>query len=331
MSKRVLFLIPVDSMASSRVRVRNLQRDLLAHGIAGEVRIFPRGIISKLRLLQAYRNFDILFIQKKLPSFLDMLLLRMMTIPMVFDFDDAIYCKHNGNNNDDSGSVRQMKFRNILARAKLVIAGNHILASRARELNSNVVVIPSAVETRGVAVNAHQEKSGPCVIGWVGTEGNLQYLELLTPVFQKLAQTESIQVRIVCSRPIEIAGVDVKFVPWTVENEQREIAQFDIGVMPLPNNEHAAGKCGYKALLYMACGVPPVVSEVGINSEITRHGEDGFVARTIDEFHDPLKLLVSDRALRARMGASSRARVEKHYAIEVVAAELARILKSLCA
>ncbi len=326
--KRVLFLIQHEALPSSRVRVLKLLRDLADHGIAGEARVYPRRLAAKLRLLRDLRAHDIVYIQKKLPALPDRLLFKLARRKTVFDFDDAIYCKHDAFKSSGSRS-RRWKFANIVRQADLIVAGNRILAARAAPFNRNVAIIPSAVETREAAVNGHAEKSGPCVIGWVGGEGNLVYLEMLAPVFRKLAENADIQVRVVCSRGLEIPGVDVRFVPWTLASEPAEVAQFDIGVMPLPDFEHAAGKCGYKALLYMAAGVPPVVSDVGINRDIVRHGEEGFVAPALEDFYGCLETLVRDRDLRRRMGAKARARAEQEYSVPVVARRLAEALKAL--
>lgn len=328
--KRVLFLILHETMPSSRVRVTMLLRDLAEQGIAGAVRVYPRRLSAKLRMFREIRRHDIVFIQKKLPAPADLLLFKLARRRMVFDFDDAIYCRHNSSKGEAS-RLRGWKFANMVRQADLVVAGNRILAERARPLNRNVAILPSAVETRGAVVNAHAAKPGPCVIGWVGGEGNLGYLALLIPVLQRLARSHDIQLRVVCSRGIDIPGVAVRFIPWTLAGEQAEVAQFDIGVMPLSASEHAAGKCGYKALLYMAAGVPPVVSDVGINGDIVRHGEEGFVARAIDDYYGWLDRLVRDPALRRRMGAKARVRAEQDYSVPVIARRLAERLITLCA
>ena len=213
--KRVLFLIQHAALPSSRVRVLNLLRDLAEQGIAGEVRLYPRGWAGKLRLLRDLRAHDIVYIQKKLPALPDRLLFKLARRKTVFDFDDAIYCKHDAFKSSGSWS-RRWKFARIVRQADGIVAGNRILAERAAPLNRNVAIIPSAVETRGAAVNGHAEKPGPCVIGWVGGEGNLVYLERLAPVFRKLAESADIQVRVVCNRGLAIPGVDVRFVPWTL-------------------------------------------------------------------------------------------------------------------
>lgn len=119
----------------------------------------------------------------------------------------------------------------------------------------------------------------------------------------------------------------MQFRPWSVLTQASEIADFDIGVMPLPRTPHTEGKCAYKALQYMAAGVPPVVSDVGINREVV--GECGRVASSLDEFGDHLEALCSSWVLRLQLGEAARQKVERHYSVQVVSAQLAGLLKGL--
>ncbi|UCG79033.1 MAG: methyltransferase domain-containing protein [Nitrospirota bacterium] len=215
---------------------------------------------------------------------------------------------------------------NIVRHADIVIAGNKILAEHAREFNPNVFVIPSAVETRNVPVKSFMGEDNITVIGWVGGSVNLHHLEMLSPVLKRLSEEFKIEVRIICDRGIDLPGVDVKFIPWSLDNQEEEIAKFDIGVMPLPDNKHSEGKCGYKALQYMAASVPPVVSDVGTNADIVGDGEEGIVVSDIEEFYDAIKVLINDLQKRKQMGIAARKRVESEYSVQKVGSKLAGII-----
>ncbi len=165
------------------------------------------------------------------------------------------------------------------------------------------------------------------IIGWVGGNINLPYLNLLSPVLKKLSAKYPIQLRILCDKGLEMDGVDVKFVPWHLETQGREIANFDIGVMPLPDSLHARGKCGYKALQYMAAAVPAVVSDVGINSEIVQHGKLGCLSKDISGFYQALEKLIISPEDRKEKGTASRLKVEKQYSVEAISLLLATVLK----
>ncbi|MDX1813028.1 MAG: glycosyltransferase family 4 protein, partial [Gammaproteobacteria bacterium] len=198
----------------------------------------------------------------------------------------------------------------------------------ADELNSNVEILPSAVFVRDVPVKDYSIENEKIVIGWVGGKINLPYLQLMQPVLKKLSESYPIELCIVCDEGLEMDGVDVRFVPWTLEGQDTEIAKFDIGIMPLADSLHASGKCAYKALQYMAAAVPAVVSDVGVNRDVLQNGQLGGVAETVDDFYAELEQLIKDPDKRKEMGLASRKLVEAQYSIEAVAAQLAQILKA---
>ena len=326
--KKVVFLIQDFDLPSSRVRVLNLLPELSDFSIVSQVARYPKSFLGKLKMLRVCLAADVVVVQKCLPSYLDMFLIRRASRKIVFDFDDAIYCRQNSTR-DYKKNTRYKKFLNTLAKADCVLAGNSVLAEAATVANGNIEVIPSAVETRHEAINDHDKSEGPVVIGWIGTSMTLPYLVLLTPVFQALSRSYKIELRIVCSESIDMPGVKIRFVPWSLQKQEKEIAKFDIGVMPLPAQEYASGKCGYKALQYMAASVPPVVSDVGVNRELVMHGESGLVCECIDGFYDAIKMLIEDHRLRKHMGRKARQRVEEFYSIPVVAEKMARCLNKL--
>ncbi|MGE5894291.1 MAG: glycosyltransferase family 4 protein, partial [bacterium] len=298
-------------MPSSRVRVLNLFPELKKEGIECDVVRYPKKVADKISVIKKSRNYDVTFLQKKLLSMIDVILLRRFARKLVFDFDDAIYFRHDAEAVLES-RTRASRFKSIVSRADLVIAGNRILADHAGRFSKSIVIIPSAVETRNVPV--HDSRPGDKVmIGWVGGGVNLHHLQELSSVFQKLGAQYDIQVRVLSNKTIEIPSVDVLLIPWALDIQEREIARFDIGVMPLPSNKHSEGKCGYKALQYMAAAVPPVVSDVGVNRDIVEHGKSGLVVSSPDGFYDAMKMLIENAGMRKELGLNARQRVEQHF------------------
>lgn len=327
--RSVLFLIQGVTMPSSRVRVLNLLPELRQAGLAPEVQDYPaRQFSARLRAFRRCAKFDAVCVQKRLLTLSDAVLLRAFSRRLVFDFDDAVYLKHESLEQPRSGS-REFKFRVTVRAADQVIAGNRILAEQARRFNRRVAIAPSAVETRDVPVQTHEPHAGPCVIGWVGGAINLPQLRLLQPVLWRLSGRYAIELRVVSSEPLDMPGVPIRNIRWSLETEAFEVARFDIGVMPLPKSPHAEGKCGYKALQYMAAGVPPVVSGVGINAEIVEHGREGLVVGAMEGFHDALARLIADREFRRDLGRAARQKAEEKYSVAVVGAQVARMLKDL--
>jgi glycosyltransferase involved in cell wall biosynthesis len=327
---KVLFVIQHPDMPSSRVRVLDLLPDLRAAGIDAEARPYPRTWRGRPELWRACRAADVVVLQKKLPTALDAALLRRACRRLVYDFDDAVYFRHESRGPAEHPTSRR-RFASIVRRADLVLAGNRVLAAEARRLGARAEILPSAVEIRGVPVRDHAAAAGPLVIGWIGTEINLGQAALLGPILRTLAAEFPLEYRIVCRRGLELEGVRTAFVPWAAATQAAEVARFDIGVMPLPKSAHAEGKCGYKALQYMAAGVPPVVSDVGINRELVGDGACGLVAEALDDFAPALRRLAAEPALRARLGWAARAAAEREYAVPVVAARLGGLLRGLAA
>jgi glycosyltransferase involved in cell wall biosynthesis len=323
--KTVLFIYQDEQMPSSRIRVSRLLPEIQKAGIRAEALAYPKSISDKMLLLREARKFNIVYLQKKLLSPFEVKLLRSFSRQLIFDFDDAIYYRDDSHPSFES-RTRLSKFRSIAGAADLIIAGNRVLADYAKGFNKNVVVLPSSVETRAVPIKDHSVGNRDFVIGWVGGKGNLRHLEMLSGTFEKLARNKGVRVRVLCSDTIRIPGVQVDFVPWRLETQEREIALFDIGVMPLPSNRWTEGKCAYKALQYMAAGVPPVVSDVGINRDIVEHGREGLVVSTPDGFYDAIVSLIDNKKQRMELGRNARKKAETYYSVEAIGKNLADIL-----
>jgi glycosyltransferase involved in cell wall biosynthesis len=320
---KVLFIIQAHDMPSSRVRVLNLLPELLKKGIHAETCVYPKRLRYKIELFRRLGDFDIVYLQKKLPTPLEGALLKRFSRKLFFDFDDAIYLRHDADGELESSS-RQNRFRNITKRVDFVVAGNRFLADYAREFNENITVIPSSVETRNIPQKDYSRTHEKIIIGWVGGGINLHHVRLLSPVFRRLSKEHPIEIRVLSSDGIEVPGVPVRSIPWSLETQEKEIAEFDIGVMPLPDNMHTRGKCAYKAIQYMAGGVPSVCSDVGINREAI--GDGGIAVKSTEEFYLALKKLIENRCLRESMGRNGRAKAEREFSVEKIGPRLADIL-----
>lgn len=322
---QALFLIQGPQLPSSRVRVLNLLPELHAHGLQTGVVRYPDSWWSRLGLLPECRRADVVVIQKSLLSPLFLWLLRLTSRKLVYDFDDAVY--HSSEHIHSRSRLR--KFAATARQADLVIAGNDLLAEQARQFSCNVVVLPSAVETRGVPTHDTTGSSKRTVIGWVGGRYTLPHLQQAAPVLARLAEKYPLELRILSSEGIQMPGVNTRFIPWQLETQEAEIASFDIGIMPLPDNPHTRGKCGYKALQYMAAAVVPVVSNVGTNAQVFKNGEEGLATGNDEELLQALATLIEDPELRRTMGLRARRRIEQDYSVEVIGRRLASIIERL--
>jgi len=237
---------------------------------------------------------------------------------LVFDFDDAIWL------NDTSAFNRQFRFLKnsskvprIIAMADLVIAGNQYLADFAKQRNSNVVIVPTTIDTEAYVPLATPRTAGPVCIGWSGSFSTIVHFKTVLPVLRRLHQKfgDRIRFRVIGDGSYADAELGIQGIPWNADTEVQDLLDIDIGVMPLPDDEWAKGKCGLKGLQYMALGIPTVMSPVGVNGQIIDAGVNGFLPRTEDEWVSTLSLLITDQDLRARIGAAGRQRVEEAYSI----------------
>jgi len=315
-------------MPSSRIRILDLLPWITKAGIEYSVVPFPHQVQQRWKLYKTAKRFDIVYLQKRLLSPSDSLLLRRFSKKLVFDFDDAIYFHHDSHPNPVS-RTRRLKFRFLVKRCDHIVAGNRILAEYASKFNPHITVIPSAVKTEGIPLKRHNPKDKARIIGWIGTARNHLYLNLVEPVLRRLAEQYEFELRVISDRPFSMRGVKVNFIPWKLPSQEEEIAKLDIGLMPLPSSKYAEGKCAYKALQYMAAKVPPVCSDVGINAEVVQDGAEGFVVKDLKEFYYALESLIADGKLRETMGKKAREKVQQKYSQEVIGSQLAEFLLSL--
>jgi glycosyltransferase involved in cell wall biosynthesis len=237
--------------------------------------------------------------------------------PLVYDFDDAIYLANVSEVNRALGWLKMPgRTRRVIERASVVIAGNGELAAWARQFNPRVEVIPTTIDTDRYRVVEREPADRPLCIGWSGSPTTIEYLELLSGVLRDVQAETGVRLRVIGDRNFTIPGASVDSSDWVEESELRDLAEIDIGLMPLPDTEWARGKCGLKALQYMALGIATVTSPVGVNREIAEGGA-ALLASTDAEWREALIRLTGDRALRVETGARGRRRVEERYSTRV--------------
>jgi glycosyltransferase involved in cell wall biosynthesis len=250
--------------------------------------------------------------------------------PLVFDFDDAIYLADASPAN---AWTRRLKGRGkveaLCRMSRHVTVGNVVLAQFASRHARAVTVLPSTIDTDVYRVAPRAANARP-VVGWTGSETTLPHLLAIGPALRRLRRCVDFELRVI-GGPAAVDGLDVCCLPWSAASEVDDLRPLDVGVMPLPDDEWSRGKCGMKALQYMALGTPAVVSPVGANADIVQDGVNGFHARTEDEWVDRLAKLLSDAKLRVRLGTAARATVERAYSAEVHVPRLAQVLKQAAA
>jgi len=290
------------------------------------------GLARRLRALIDTRGFDVLWVEKEflpwVPFCVEWLAIKR-DVPFVADYDDAIFHKYDLNVNPLVRTVLGTKIARVMSRAALVTVGNQYLGQYAKGAGAKrVEVLPTVIDLKRYP--PRQPGRSICVtVGWIGTPSTSHYLYLVREVLDRVCKELRARIMLVGSGSMRLEGMPVEIHTWLEDTEYDKLGAFDIGIMPLPDEPWERGKCGYKLIQYMACGIPVIASPVGINREIVEHGKNGFLADSQDEWLEYLRILISSRELRLVMGAEGRARVEREYSVQVTAPRLARWLREV--
>jgi glycosyltransferase involved in cell wall biosynthesis len=307
---KVLFLVKSEKFPSARIRVKNLLPILEQYNIESEVKTIPWNLFRKRKLFASAAEYAVVVLQKQLISKQDSELLRRHSKKIIFDFDDAIYYNNTYSHNPANYHINKQKFKRfkqIINYSDSIISANKTLASQAREINNKIPIhiIPSVVETN-VASKKDYQLQEPAIIGWIGTQSNLKFLLHIAPALKIIAKEYDYILRIISAHTIDIPEINIEFKKWILETQYEEIANFYIGIMPLPLNPYSEGKSAYKLLQYMSVGVPALASAVGMNNEIGKDYVNCLLANDIDMFTDKIKLLLLDTQYRKSLGAKER-------------------------
>jgi glycosyltransferase involved in cell wall biosynthesis len=250
----------------------------------------------------------------------------------VYDLDDALFLGSVSTVNRRFRWAKQEARRCVvcLRRARLVIAGNGFLASRAREHNRRVEVIPTCIDPGRQRLRAHRDDE-VLTVGWIGSHTTSEYLQPVLPAFARLnAHALRVKLVLVGADP-RLSAPWIEHRPWSLTTEEADLASFDVGIMPLPDTEWARGKCGYKLLQYFSAGVPAVASPVGVATGLIGDGERGALATSDQDWQIAIEWLATDVAARRQLGAAARDFVERDYSYQRWAGELAALLRSVTA
>lgn len=312
---------------------------------------YKRGSYSLPSLLRAYaerigflltqkaRTCDLIWIEKEalpwLPAWFEIGLVRNK--PYVLDYDDAIFHNYDRHGNRWVRLLMSRRIDILMSQASLVIAGNSYLASRARSAGARwIELVPTVLDLnrypmKQVEAEVDCLKASPPRIAWIGSPATAHYLQLLQEPLSHLAQRFSFVFRVIGDEGFSAPGVVVETVPWAEATEAASLRECDIGVMPLLDSDWERGKCGYKLIQYMACGLPTVATNVGANEDIVQHGASGFLVSDTSGWIDALSSLLSDSGLREQMGRVGRRQVEDRYCLHRVAPTMVELLKTATA
>lgn len=284
-----------------------------------------------LALLRATRYDKVVIEYELLPYFPALFerLLSVLGVRYVVEYDDAIFHQYDINRRHVVRALLGRKIATVMHLADTVIAGNDYLADYAQRAGARrVVVLPTVIDLDQYPLRPQPTARTELIIGWLGSPSTAKYLPVIAPALARICAGGKARVRLVGSGPIDLPSVPTEIVSWSEATETAQLHGFDIGIMPLPDEPWARGKCGFKLIQYMACGLPVVASPVGVNCQIVEDGDNGYLAATETEWISALTKLLDNAALRERMGRAGRQKVEQEYCLQVTGTRLADLLKT---
>lgn len=290
-----------------------------------------RAYATRCQALLQRHHFNLMWIEKEalqwFPLWFELAMMR--GTPYVLDFDDAVFHRYDQHPNFWLRRLYSHRLDGLMAKATLVVSGNNYLAQRARDAGCRrVVVLPTVIDLdRYTLRHTYQIKTVQRVV-WIGSPSTVHYLQLLREPLQILAQRHSFVLRVIGGGVLVFPGVQLETVEWSENTEVESISACEIGLMPLLDSSWEQGKCGYKLIQYMACGLPVVASNVGVNAEIVEDGENGFLASTPEEWVDALSKLLGNMSMSSEMGQAGRRKVERSYCIQKTGPMLVELLRS---
>lgn len=320
------------SVPSARFRVRQYIKPLSRIGIAVDERwpalgayppqqrwLRPAWLMGTIAqrtpdIVGSWRA-DVTLLQREMISTLP-LLERLTRRPRLLDIDDAVHLFRDG-----------WVAQRLARAADLIVVGNPWLAEAWRRWSASVEILPTPIDTAHYTAAPLREHP---VIGWIGTSGNLRYVEQIAPALDEVCRRfPSLQIAICSDRRPHLGRLPMCYIPWRVDVEPVFLASLTIGIMPLDDTPWERGKCSFKMLQYMAAGRPCVVSPVGMNNEILSQGQVGLAASTIPQWIEALSALVADRVTAERMGATGRNLVADRYSLSVLTPQLAALIRRI--
>jgi glycosyltransferase involved in cell wall biosynthesis len=299
-------------------------------------------ILKRFRDVLDSRKYDAVFIQREAmifgPGAIEWLIANLARRTILLDLDDATYVRYISPTYGRLGSAFKFfgKTDRLIRRSQVVVCGNRFIAEYAQGMGTRAVVVPTVADLDVFKPRTSAIEGHPISIGWIGTKSTFPFLESLFPVLSSLAEKHQFVLKIVGSgkSQIEIQNVATEVLEWDLEREVEDFRSLDIGLYPITTSASADsrwinGKSGFKAIQYMAVGVPFVMSPVGVCSEIGVPGRTHFNAESPEDWYNSLDELLSNDHLRSGMGVAGRENALSNYGVLQQADLLAATLESV--
>jgi len=288
-----------------------------------------RRFIDLFRLV----SFDYVYIYREAapigPPVIEFLISRIFRKKIIYDFDDAIWIPSTSEYNYFISFLKGFsKVRMICRWSFKVSVGNAYLGAFASKYNPRVIILPTVVNTEDAHDQIQHHHAGNAVIGWTGSFSTLKFLNVVLPVLHRLQEKYDFEFIVIADNDPKLPLKRYRFINWNKQTETEDLLRMQIGLMPLYDDELTRGKCGFKAIQYMALGIPAVVSAVGVNTEIVEDGIDGFVCYNEQDWEEKLSFLIDNNEKRTAMGEKARNKIIDKYSVTATANKFLELFTS---
>ncbi len=322
--KQILFISKGENSASTRYRALSYFEPLRSNGWE-PLHITAHGILPRIKLLGIANQAEVVVILRKTFGLSFLRLLRLCSKNLVFDLDDAVFCRSDG----EPSKSRQMSFEKVISNCEQVWAGNLYLADRARQYNEAVKILPTSLDYRKYLLEVEKDSDYFDLV-WIGSRSTQKYLKESLPLLESLSEIiPNLRLKIVADFDLPTKRLKTVAVPWSEEVEAEALASAHVGIAPMPDDPWTKGKCGLKVLQYMAAGLPVVSSPAGVNREIVQQGVTGFLAEKAGDWKTAIERLFHDSELRHSMGKAGQKRVIEHFSVDETFRKMSESLNSL--
>lgn len=276
------------------------------------------GCLRRVVHLWKVLGSDYVFVHREVaplgPPVFEFMISKIFRKQLIYDFDDSIWIP---NTSQQNGLARYWKWtskvKKICQWASQVTVGNDYLAEYARIYASNVQVIPTTIKANQIQEAPLRNESK--VLGWTGTHSTLKYLEKIAPELNRLIEKENLSMMVICNQRPSFELKNLIFQKWSKDSEIEDLLKMDIGLMPLKEDEWSNGKCGFKALQYMALGIPCVISPVGVNQQIIKESGAGLLSDD-KAWEKNIEIIRSSVELRREMASKGVGYIRTKYSNE---------------
>lgn len=321
-NKKILYISKGENSPSTRYRALQYAPLYEANGWEFKHLEDKKNLASRISILKEARKTDVVVILRRTYSRFFFLLIRYFSKYLVFDFDDAIFQKSNG----QISQKRKKSFAYTITRCNQIWAGNSYLAEHARQYNKKVEIIPTSLDVEKYEFPSDKPTTSIDLV-WIGSSSTKKHLITILPILEEAAKKiPGLRLKIISDFSLTSDILEIVPVRWSEMTEAIDLSSSYVGIAPLPDNPYTQGKCALKVIQYMAASLPVISSPVGVNKDIVEDGLCGFLAADQQEWLLALQKLTDNSNIRLSMGEAGRKRCIEHFTLQATFKKMMALL-----